>query len=193
MSKRLLILSGTLVITILLGFAVFFKIRIHHSDTKENPAFGAYISAYTSGVISSESTIRILLTNELTTPIEIGKPIDKTLFDFLPSIKGTAVWIDNRTIEFRPEQRLPSNTIYEAKFYLSEILKVPDEFETFHFDFQTMQQSFEVFVDGMTTTDKTTLRVQRLDGTLATADVAEAQQIEKIVAVSQKLSKNGST
>jgi uncharacterized protein YfaS (alpha-2-macroglobulin family) len=185
MSKRLLMLIAGLVAAALIGFTVLSKMHSSSSDERENAAFSAYISAYTSGIISNESTIRILLTNEMEAPVEIGKPVDKKLFDFSPSIKGAAVWVDSRTIEFRPDQALPANTHYKAEFFLSEILDVPDDFETFEFDFQTMQQSFEVFVDGMTTTDKKTLRIQRLDGTLATADVADPALIEKIVTVIQ--------
>jgi hypothetical protein len=185
MSKRLLVLIAGLVAAAMLGLTVFSKIKSSSAEKATNPAFGAYINAYTSGIISKESTIRILLTNEIETPIEIGKAIDKKLFDFSPSIKGTAVWLDSRTIEFRPEQPLPSETHYEAEFFLSNILEVPSEFEIFEFDFQTMQQSYEVFVDRMTTTDKKTLRTQRLEGTLSTADVANPQAIEKIITVSQ--------
>ncbi len=185
MSKRLILIIVGLCVSALIAFSVFSKMHSSSSEEKVNPAFGAYINAYTSGIISSESRIRILLTDEITTPIEIGKAIDKKLFDFSPSIKGTAMWIDNRTIEFTPEQPLPSDTKYNAEFYLSKILNVPDEFETFKFDFQTMQQSYEVFVDKMTTTDKKTLRTQRLDGTLSTADVANPQDVEKIITVTQ--------
>ena len=185
MSKRLLVLIAGLVAAAMLGLTVFSKMKSSSTEKATNPAFGAYINAYTSGIISNESTIRILLSNEIETPIEIGKAIEKKLFDFTPSIKGTAVWLDSRTIEFRPEQPLPSETHYEAEFFLSNILEVPSEFETFEFDFQTMQQSYEVFVDRMTTTDKKTLRTQRLEGTLSTADVANPQAIEKTIAVSQ--------
>jgi hypothetical protein len=185
MSKRLLVLIAGIVAAALIGLTVFSKMHSHDRGEKTDPAFGEYISAYTSGIISSESSIRILLTNEHEAPIEIGKPIDKTLFDFSPSIKGTAVWLDSRTIEFRPEKPLPPDTHFDAEFYLDEVMEVPSDFETFHFDFQTMQQSYEVFVDRMTTTDKKTLRTQRLEGTLSTADVADPQTIEKMLTVSQ--------
>ncbi len=185
MSKRILLFIAAFVAAAFVFFTLFFKNKSASSENKENAAFSAYINAYTSGIISSESTIRILLTNEMEAPVEIGKPIEKTLFDFSPSIKGIAVWIDSRTIEFRPEKPLPNNTHYDAEFNLSSILKVPNEFETFKFDFQTMQQSFEVYVDGITTTDKKSLRTQRLDGSLATADVADPLLVEKLLTVSQ--------
>ncbi|HEX8516228.1 MAG TPA: MG2 domain-containing protein [Bacteroidia bacterium] len=185
MSKRLLLLIAGLVAAALIGLTVFSKSHSGSTDQKENAAFSAYISAYTSGTISNESTIRILLANEMESPIETGKPVDKKLFSFSPDIKGTTVWVDSRTIEFRPEKLLPGSTRYKAEFFLSEVMDVPREFGTFEFDFQTLQQSFEVFIDGMTTTDKKTLRLQRLDGTLATADVADPALIEKIVTAVQ--------
>ena len=133
MSKRLFALIAGLVTAALIGLTVFGKMHSSSNGTTTNPAFGAYINAYTSGMISNESTIRILLTNEMETPIEVGKPVDKSLFDFSPNIKGTTVWLDSRTIEFRPDAPLPPNTHYNAEFYLSNVLEVPDEFETFNF------------------------------------------------------------
>ena len=123
MSKRLLLLSAGLVAAALIGLTLFGKMKSNSSsEEKENPAFASYISAYTSGIISTESTIRILLTNEIEAPIEIGKPIENTLFDFSPSIKGTAVRLYSRTIEFRPENPLPSNTNYNAACYFFDLI-----------------------------------------------------------------------
>ena len=185
MSKRILLLITLLVVGVLVLLTVFKKQHSGQIDSKENPAFSAYINAYTSGIISSGSTIRILLTNELEKQVEAGKPVEKKLFDFSPSVKGTTVWVDSRTLEFRPEKPLPNGTNYKAEFFLSKVLDVPDEFETFDFDFQVMQQSFDVYVDGITTVDRKTLVAQRLDGKLATADVADPALVEKILTVSQ--------
>lgn len=186
MSKRLLLIVTTVVTALLIGLTLYFK---NHSTTSEqhpSPAFALYINAYTSGIISSESTIRIMLTNEIEKMSEFGKTIDIPLFDFSPSIKGKAVWLDSRTIEFRPEKPLPSNTHYTATFNLAGILNVPDDFKKFLFDFQTLKQSVEVYIDGMTTTDKKALRIQRLEGTLSTADVADPNLVEKIITLTQK-------
>ena len=190
MSKRLLLIVTALVAAVLIFLTYFFKHRDHSSLPEQpSPAFGMYVNAFTSGMISNESTIRIVLTNELEKTVEFGKAINKTLFDFSPSIKGTTVWIDKRTLEFRPDQPLSSNTEYHAILYLSEIIDVPAEFKKFPFSFKTIQQEFEVSVDGMTTTDKKTLRTQRLDGSITTADVAAPELVEKILTVTQ----NGKT
>jgi alpha-2-macroglobulin len=55
-----------------------------------DPAFSAYISAYTSGVISREATIRVQLNNDVAEETDLNKAIEKNLFEFSPSIKGTA-------------------------------------------------------------------------------------------------------
>ncbi|HSH67499.1 MAG TPA: hypothetical protein VLB84_17275, partial [Bacteroidia bacterium] len=85
MSKRLLLIVTIVVTALLIGLTLYFK---NHSTTSEqhpSPAFALYINAYTSGIISSESTIRIMLTNEIEKMSEFGKTIDIPLFDFSPS------------------------------------------------------------------------------------------------------------
>ncbi|HET6227162.1 MAG TPA: MG2 domain-containing protein [Bacteroidia bacterium] len=185
MSKRLLLLITALVAAVLISLTLIFKNHGNQSEERPSPAFAMYINAFTSGIISSESTIRIVLANETDKSQEFGKPIEQQLFDFSPNINGTAVWLDKRTIEFRPEKPLLSNTTYDVNFKLSALVDTPDDLKKFHFSFKTIQQAFEVFVDGMTTTDKKTFRTQRLDGSINLADIADPKQVEKIVKVSQ--------
>src|SRR5688572_6222867 len=65
-----------------------------------NPAFGEYISSYTAGVVPSGSYMRIVLASEVADSANIGQESSGNLFDFSPSLKGKAVWLDARTIEF---------------------------------------------------------------------------------------------
>src|SRR4051812_20635784 len=83
-----------------------------------DPAFKAYISALTTGTISSETPIRIQLANDIIKSNEVGSNIQKTLFEFSPAIKGTAIWKDERTIEFRPAVRMEQGQQYKATFHL---------------------------------------------------------------------------
>ena len=86
-----------------------------------NPAFKEYISAYTAGYVSVESKILIVLQEETTAEIEEGKEVDNTLFDFSPSIDGKLIWIDKKTIEFKPSANLIGNQSYKASFHLGNI------------------------------------------------------------------------
>ena len=111
-----------------------------------NPAFRQYVQAFTSGVISTRSTLKIRLTSDFVDSVLFNQPVEEKLFDFSPAVKGKVYWIDSRTLEFRPEENLPAKKFYDAKFYLSKLIKVPDSLGTFEFQFQTLQQDFEVRV-----------------------------------------------
>ncbi len=181
-SKSLL---AILITTVIVFLGIYFY-KNHKKNREEiektNPAFASYISAYTSGIISNQAGIRILLANEVNMDVEPGKPVSKELFDFSPGIKGTTVWLDKRTIEFRPSERLPSNQAYSVKFFLSKI--IPDvlgDLRTFEFGFRTIQQFFEVSFDATRTMDKKTLRWQRLMGTLTTADAIDNASVGKLI------------
>src|SRR5688572_14026189 len=98
-------------------------------------AFKEYISAFTADMVSNESHIRILLANETSLPVENGQEVDadEELFSFSPEIKGKAVWVDKRTIEFIPEQRLAAGQTYKAEFFLSKVAEVPKDKKVFEF------------------------------------------------------------
>ncbi len=155
-------------------------------QSKINIAFAGYISAYTSGVISNESSIII----EFAEPIiaaKVGEEIEDKLFEFSPTIDGKATWISNKVIEFQPTSLIPSATVYKSKFYLSKIIEtVPSELETLQFQFQTMKQHLRVDYEGVKAYDPTNLSWQKIIGTLTTSDFAENLSIEKIVTATQE-------
>jgi uncharacterized protein YfaS (alpha-2-macroglobulin family) len=150
-----------------------------------DPAFATYIAAYTSGVVSNESTIRVLLANDHDKPIDSSKPIEGKLFSFSPSIKGEAYWIDKRTIEFVPAKAMPSGKQYAVAFNLTKLVDVPDDFKKFEFSFRTMRQHFDVFVDGLSSYDNNKPQRQRLDGRVVLADRADTAKVEKLLTAYQ--------
>ena len=69
--------------------------------TEANPKFITYISAFTGGVISNQSNIRVEL-REPQHNIKINEVLEDNPFRFSPSVDGEAFWIDGKTLEFRP-------------------------------------------------------------------------------------------
>jgi len=153
--------------------------------THIDPAFGEYISSYTSGVISSGSKIRIIMANDAVDSASVGKEATGKLFSFSPSVSGKTVWLDRRTVEFQPEKRLISGQIYEASFALSKLAKVPSELREFVFTFQVVPQNFEIAVDNIKPYIKTELKRQKIEGTLHTSDYAENAAVEQMLAPKQ--------
>jgi uncharacterized protein YfaS (alpha-2-macroglobulin family) len=146
------------------------------SNEPIDPAFSGYISAFTSGVVSNSATIQIRLA-EAHPEAEINKQIEKELFDFSPNVNGQAYWLDNRTIEYRPKERLKSGKAYEAEFDLHKLIDVPENLKTLVFQFQVMKQSMDVGFDGMEAYD-TDLKWQMMRGYVTTYDVAFAEDVE---------------
>jgi uncharacterized protein YfaS (alpha-2-macroglobulin family) len=151
-----------------------------------DPAFGEYVTSYTSGVISSSSPLRIVLTKDAVDSSAIGGETSVKLFSLSPSVKGKSVWVDKRTIEFTPETRLISGQVYEVEFSLSKLFEVPQSLSEFQYSFQVVPQNFEFTVDNVKPYVKTELTRQKIEGVLNTADVADNEAIEKLLSASQE-------
>jgi uncharacterized protein YfaS (alpha-2-macroglobulin family) len=159
--------------------------KSHKRPPKIDPGFSNYIGAFTAGVISSESTIKIQLSQENPAARIDGNPVTEKYFKFSPEIEGKTYWIDKRTLEFRPDKRLQSDEIYDASFYLSKLISVPSKFNTLEFQFSIIKQAFAVSNDGLFVPDVNNGLRYQLKGKVRTADVAEPDKIEKIITAKQ--------
>lgn len=177
--------SGTMFLALLCLSITLTSCKKKHVVKPINPAFSSYISAFTSGIISRESNIRIRLASDYKDSVNLTTPIKDKLFSFDPSLKGKAYWVDRRTIEFRPDENMPSGRFYDASFKLSKVLKVPDSLATFDFNFQIIKQSFEVIPGAIKTYDAYGMKWYYLEGRVLCADVANGVDIEKIASATQ--------
>ncbi len=151
-----------------------------------DPAFGTYIYAYTSGVVSNSSPIKIVLAADVNDSVQSEQLIKEELFDFSPDIKGKAYWTSANTIEFRPEQPLEPGQLYEAEFELGKVIEVKERnLEVFPFNFKVIPQNFELKSTGFRYYDKRNFRSARYTGVLTTADRANNEAVEKILSAKQ--------
>jgi uncharacterized protein YfaS (alpha-2-macroglobulin family) len=150
-----------------------------------DPAFTEKIAAFTSGTVSSESVIQIILAEDCPDPVELNAAVETEFFDFKPGIKGNAFWIDKRTIEFRPGESLKSGETYKARFFLSRVMKVPSALKTFEFQFSVIPQSFTVSIDGFESYSNDNLEWNKIKGSLIAADAIDLEQLMKIISARQ--------
>ncbi|MDB5133860.1 MAG: hypothetical protein JWP37_463 [Mucilaginibacter sp.] len=162
--------------------SVYFILHRHHTEVVD-PAFSKYIESYTSGIISKENSIRIRLAGDVPTSHVQNDKLPDGIFDFSPSIKGKAYWIDERTIEFRPDAKLIPNQNYSAYFKLGKVIEVPEKFGDFKFSFQTVKPDFTVSFVGLQTANNTSIDKMKLDGVVQTADDEDNIAIEKLIRV----------
>lgn len=173
----------------MLVFAIFFGGILTTSCKKGkliiDPGFSEHIAAFTSGEISVASNIRIELTQDYGEPVENNTEVSDNLFDFSPGIGGKAYWIDQRTIEFRPDKWMESGKTYTAEFYLKKIKKVESKFKVFKFEFKTINQSFAVSIDGYEPYQVENLAKNKITGSLITADVVDEKKLFEILTATQ--------
>lgn len=173
-----------------------------------NPEFGKYISGFTSGMVSRKNNIRIELAHglneHLVMPVGDGTPrgdslaavtaanrlaqlpdstLLKNIFSFDPEIKGHAIWISDRIIEFIPDAPLPANQFYNAEFKLEKVAKVPGDFELFPFQFSTYPQNIFVTLDGLRSYDDYNIELQKLTGKIVTSDFEDTANLRKVITV----------
>ncbi|MBS7563752.1 hypothetical protein KHS38_04995 [Mucilaginibacter sp. Bleaf8] len=168
------------IIVCLLG--AYLLLRNRHKGNV-NPEFSKYIESYTAGSISRRSPIRIKLSNQVETSHAKNEPVKDGVFDFSPSVKGKAYWVDAQTIEFRPDEELSPDKNYDVDFDLDAITKVPDEFENFKFSFATLKPDFTVTYNGLQSATNTSLDKMKFTGIIQTADTEDDAKIEKLISV----------
>ena len=148
-----------------------------------DPSFSQYIDAYTSGIVSKTAAIRIQLSADASTTHPIGEVVDKELFKFSPSVKGKAVWLDARTIEFQPAGNLIPDKLYKVTFQLGQVTRVPAKYEEFTFNIQTVKPSFKVYDFGLRSNGQKDKMI--LIGEVETADVEDGTSVEKLLTANE--------
>jgi uncharacterized protein YfaS (alpha-2-macroglobulin family) len=143
------------------------------------------IAGYTSGMISAESAIRIRFKEKIVDSSMINLNLKKSPFSFKPGIKGHARWLDQNSLEFKPQEKLPGGTEYQATLNLSSLMEIMDGVENFSFSFKVIRQSFEITVDGLQALPDNP-KQQIITGRLTTADVENPVRIEKVLTATQE-------
>lgn len=164
-------------ISIVALYFLFFKKK----KQQDNQAYAKYVESYTSGTISKKSYIRVHLASAVKSLNDLGKPDERELLDFSPSIKGKTYWIDAQTLEFRPEEALKPDQVYEATLNLSAITTTEKGLEEFDFDFKVIKPGLSLSQNGLVSQNNTSLTYMKLSGEINTADVEEQAKIEKAI------------
>ncbi len=142
--------------------------------------FAPYVSAYTGGMISSNSNIRIELTQAVSS-VELNTEVKQKLFSFSPGLKGKAYWINNKTIEFVPDSgQLKQGKLYNASFKLGEITKVDKSLKNFEFSFRVAAQNF-VFKELSTIIRSGSPSMATVTGEMRFSDPIHVEKVKEMI------------
>ncbi len=145
--------------------------------------YASYVNAYTGGIISQNSAIRIELTHDQPM-VDMNSEIKDNPFRFSPSLKGKAYWISNNTIEFVPEEgSLKSGTFYEGTFRLGDFVEVDKKLKEFEFSFRVQERNFNLYIDPIRITAAHPNEVS-VEGEIRFSDVVNKEEVEKMLTTS---------
>ncbi len=181
--KKLFLFGGISIVVVaatLLSVQMFSKAAVNCQDAE----FSKYISAYSGGYLSKTASFKVRMLSDFAQKIQNRDEIVKKLFDITPNIKGSAYWVDNTTVEFKPEEPLKPNTEYRIAFNLGKLGEIDSKHKNFVFECKTIAQNLEVEVLGQQTTSKTSLDYQQILGVIRTADTESPKNIQKVLKAS---------
>jgi hypothetical protein len=159
---------------------ILFSCKRSNKWIEVDPAFSRYIDAYTTGIVSKTTAIRIQLASSANTIHSVGEEVKEKLFDLSPAVKGKTVWIDATTVEFKPDEQLKPDQLYKVDFSLGKVTSVADDkFSSFKFNIQTVKPAFVVKDFGLRSAAAKNRMF--LAGELETADVEKGADIEKLL------------
>lgn len=154
--------------------------------TKSNAQYQYYVSAYTSGMISATSPIRVRFANDVIPLDKVGSTAPEDILTIEPKIAGSFVWEDLQTLRFNPDEWLPQGQFYKVTADLKKIYPdIKKELAVLNFDFKVRQQNFEVDIRGLREQSLTDLSQMRLIGTVLTTDAALPRQVEQMLTIKQ--------
>lgn len=146
----------------------------------QDPLWSSFISGHTTGLVSRTAKVRVLFVNDVVDANQVGQSA-AGIMKVSPSVDGSISFVSPREIVLVPSKELERGKYYRVTIKAKGLQGVPAKLEAYEFLFQVLDQQFEVNVDGLSI-DPSNDKLMVLKGSLVTADVEEADKIEKIVA-----------
>ena len=101
-----------------------------------------FLDNYTSGVIAPGDPIRVSFKNVDDMKLKYGETLPAKLFEFTPSLKGKAIWINDNTVGFQYD-KIDDTKQYVCNFKVAELLDVPADM-SLDFGFGVRRQNFSL-------------------------------------------------
>ena len=175
-----------ILLTVIAGFS---SCKSNQKDIIPSAEYAPYVNAYTGGVISQNSTIRIELTQDQPM-VDLNQELKDNPFSFSPSLKGKTYWVSNNIIEFVPEEgALKPGAFYEGTFRLGDFVDVGKKLEEFNFSFRVQERNFSIHTDPITVTATQPDQVT-VTGEIRFSDVVKKEEVEKMLTAGSEKNKS---
>ena len=100
------------------------------------------LDSYTSGVVAVGEPVVVRFKNPETMKVKFGDPIPSKAFQFTPSLKGKAYWVDENTVGFKYDN-IDKEQSYVCKFKVSDFVDCGSD-KVLEFAFGVRRQNFSL-------------------------------------------------
>ena len=160
--------------------ASFFGCKSGAGDDAEHP----FIVAYTSGVISIQSPVRVVFMNDAmkTAPMP-GDAVADDVFRFSPSVAGKAIWVNGTTVEFVPDKPFEAGREYKVRLRVSKLTDTGSAPKNFNFTINTIVPTFYHQMDGLSLYNRATPNLYYISGTVMASDYIPTDKARNLLTV----------
>lgn len=176
------IFQTCLTLILVIAIAGFVSCSRSQKEIIPSAEYAPYVNAYTGGMISQSSAIRIELTQDQQM-VDLNSELKENPFSFSPSLKGKTYWISNNTIEFVPEEgELQPGKLYEGTFQLGDFVKVDRKLKEFEFSFRIQESTFALHTESLTISSSTP-DIATLSGDIRFSDNISLEKAKQMLSV----------
>ncbi len=175
--KKIIIPSSIFLFIILI---VIYVLNLPKEYELSNPSeYSEYISGYTTGVVSRHSAIKV----KFAQPFRTGEPGEEVsgVFELSPSVEGKAYWIDDYTIEFKPDVPLDGGNKYYGLINIEKAVNADKDIKDFVFRFNTVTPAIEFYVRGIKPVASKSAKMMQVSGDIILADREDIEKIKESV------------
>lgn len=148
--------------------------------------YSSYIAAHSAGAISTIDAIRVTFATDVFEFSEATQEANSKIIKIKPSVKGVISWLDERTLEFRPDNPLKNDTEYQVTVALDKVYNnIPRNLHSYTFTFRTIKQAMDFRVNGLEFYNDNLRNDRRISGIVLTADFAKTDKIKETISATQ--------
>ena len=145
--------------------------------------FTELISGYSAGVLSNNNSITVKFMDPVSLSLR-EESVNRALFSVSPNVKGVINWVDENTLEYIPNDLLPSGREFDVTFFVDKLFK-NSELPDFNFSFITLQQAIFTEFIGLQQADEKNYEDLVYNGVIKTADYADLDKVQSVVKATQ--------
>ena len=164
MTRKTLRLLLSLVVV---SLVIFSGCRKGTQDEQTHSGFHPLVAAFTSEYISTSGTFSIEFRDPPRNAVP-GATAPSNVATIIPKVKGSWIWLDEYTLQFKPDGKLVSGQTYKIRVHLSKLFDNQDE--DFYFSVTTFAQSYRFLMGDLEYTEEDGQESYRIKGSISVAE-----------------------